>query len=109
MKEQKLKPPHTTKPKAAVADRRVAVEAMLSGCAVVAYDSGALPDVVGEGGLIVREGDIGELGKAIGDLTTNAALRDAFSRRGRARALSLYSPAALAPRMLTFWREVVER
>jgi len=88
---------------------RVVVEAMLSGCAVVAYDSGALPDVVGEGGLIVREGDISELGKAIEDLTAKAFLRDAISRRGRARALSLYSPTSLAPRMLAFWHEVVER
>ena len=87
----------------------VVVEAMLSGCAVVAYDSGALPEVVGDGGLIVQEGDISELGKAIDDLTSNALLRDAISRRGRARALSVYSPPVLASRMLALWHDVVER
>ena len=101
--------PSRTTPSWAEQFGRVAVEAMLSGCAVVAYDSGALPEVIGEGGLIVPESDISELGKAIDDLTAKASLRDAVSCRGRARALSLFSPAALAPRMLAFWREVVER
>ena len=88
---------------------RIVVEGMLSGCVVVAYDSGALPEVVGDGGLIVQEGDIGELSKSIDDLATNGFLRDAISHRGRDRALSLYSPAALAPHMLDFWHEVLER
>jgi len=101
--------PSRTTPDWAEQFGRVAVEAMLSGCVVVAYDSGALPEVVGEGGLIVQEGDIGELSKAIDGLTANAFLRDAISRRGRERALSLFSPAALAPRMLDFWHEVAER
>ena len=75
---------------------------------VVVSDSGALPEVV-VGDLIVQDGDTRELSKAIDDLAANALLRDAISRRKRARALSLYSSAALATRILTFWHEVVER
>ncbi|MDC5697686.1 glycosyltransferase [Intrasporangium calvum] len=48
---------------------RVAVEAMACGTPVVASDSGALPDVVGEAGVLVPPGDA-------------AALRDALLRVG---------------------------
>ncbi|MGC5585118.1 glycosyltransferase [Ornithinimicrobium sp. W1665] len=44
---------------------RVVVEAMAAGVPVVASDSGALPDVVGEAGLLVPEGDSVALGEAL--------------------------------------------
>lgn len=88
---------------------RVAVEGMLSGCAVVAYRTGALPEVVGEGGVLVREGDVEGLAVAIRRLAEDDLVRAAVATRGRARALRLFQPAALARELVEFWEEVRAR
>jgi glycosyltransferase involved in cell wall biosynthesis len=88
---------------------RVAVEGMLSGCAVVAYRTGALPKVIGEGGLLVREGDVEGLAAAMRRLAKDDAARAAVAAAGRARALRLFEPSALARELVAFWGEVVAR
>lgn len=62
---------------------RVAVEAMAAGVPVVASESGALPDVVGEGGLLVPEGDPDALGDALLRVGTDADLARELVARGR--------------------------
>jgi GT2 family glycosyltransferase len=54
---------------------------MAAGVPVVASDAGALPDVVGDAGLVVPSGDAGALGAAL--------LRASGSERGRLRAAGL--------------------
>jgi glycosyltransferase involved in cell wall biosynthesis len=88
---------------------RVAVEGMLSGCAVVAYRTGALPEVVGEGGVLVSEGDVEGLALAMRRLAEDDVVRAAVAARGRARALRLFQPDALARELVDFWGEVVAR
>jgi glycosyltransferase involved in cell wall biosynthesis len=85
---------------------RVAVEGMLSRCAVVGYRTGALPEVVGDGGLLVPEGDVAGLARAILCLSENGEVRGRLAARGRARALRLYDPATLAAELMRFWSEV---
>jgi glycosyltransferase involved in cell wall biosynthesis len=65
---------------------RVAVEAMAAGVPVVASDAGALPEVVGDAGLIVPEGDAVALAHAIRTLAQDATLRDRLSAAGKERA-----------------------
>ncbi len=75
---------------------RVLVEAMMSGVAVVGSDSAAIPDVIGDGGMIVREGDVQEMADALRRLQEDAGLRAAVAARGRARALQLYTHEQIA-------------
>jgi glycosyltransferase involved in cell wall biosynthesis len=66
---------------------RVAIEAMASGVAVVATRTGALPDVVGDGGVLVPPGDDAALAQALIELS-EPEHRHAVAARGREIALS---------------------
>jgi glycosyltransferase involved in cell wall biosynthesis/GT2 family glycosyltransferase len=61
---------------------RVAVEAMAHGVPVVASDSGALPDVVGEAGLLVPPDDPVALRNALGRMLGDVALRERSREAG---------------------------
>lgn len=88
---------------------RVVVEAMLAGSAVVAYRTGAIPEVVGDGGMLVDEGNIVELRAVIRRLTDNPEERTRISIRGRRSVLAKYHPAVLSVGMSSFWGEVLSR
>lgn len=83
---------------------RVVVEAMWAGTPVLASDSGALPEVVGDGGVVVRENDVAALAAALRDLA-DPARRDALRVAGLARA-EAYHPAVLADRITGLWTTV---
>jgi glycosyltransferase involved in cell wall biosynthesis/GT2 family glycosyltransferase len=65
---------------------RVVVEAMACGVPVVASDSGALPDVVGDAGLLVPPGDADALGKTLQALLEDTTQRRELAERGLVRA-----------------------
>ncbi len=64
----------------------VLAEAMACGVPVIGSDSGAIPEVVDEGGLIVPEGDADALAKAIARMSDDEQLR----RRSIALGLDRY-------------------
>ena len=68
-----------------------AVEAMACALPVVSTDAGALPEVVGEVGVMVPPADPARLAGAIGALLDDPARRAALGRAGRERALSHFS------------------
>jgi len=86
---------------------RVAGEAMAAGKAVIASNSGELPNVIGDAGLLVPESDVAELAAAIVRLSNDVALRDEFGAAGRTRAAERYSWPAVVERQLTVYRRVL--
>ncbi|HUE96345.1 MAG TPA: glycosyltransferase family 4 protein [Longimicrobiaceae bacterium] len=86
----------------------VLAEAMLSGVAVIGSDSGAIPEVIGEGGLIFPEGNHRALATQLQLLRDRPDHRRELARRGRDRALRLYSATALADQTYNLYRQLVE-
>lgn len=59
------------------------LEAMACGCPVVAFRNSSIPEVVGDAGILVADGDAEALGEAVGDVLREP---DRWRRAGLARA-----------------------
>jgi glycosyltransferase involved in cell wall biosynthesis len=88
---------------------RVLVEAMACKCPVIGSDSGAIPEVVGSGGLIFREGDAEDLADCIRRLMGSAAERTRLAEAGYLRAVTVYSQERVALETAEFYREMARR
>jgi len=89
------------------ANGQVLMEAMANEVAVLGTNSGVIPELIGDAGVVVPDGDLPGLAAALerlGDVSTRKALAQA----ARARALRLYSDDAIAERTLEFWKQVVK-
>lgn len=86
---------------------RILIEAMACGVPVVASDSGEIPRVVGDAGIIVPEGDEVALAAALRRLYDDHALRLQLGMRGRQRVLAAFTHARVAESTLQVYREVV--
>jgi glycosyltransferase involved in cell wall biosynthesis len=67
-----------------------ALEAMACGAPVVAFTNSAIPEVVGDGGTLVADGDVAQLVRATHALIEDAELRRRQAAKGVQRA-SLFS------------------
>ena len=65
------------------------VEALAAGLPVVALDRGALPEVLGRAGVLVRRADPSAVSAAVGVLLADARQRTALAEEGRGRLLEL--------------------
>ena len=83
-----------------------ALKAMAHGVPAIVSNVGALPGTVGEGGLVVPDGDVDALAEAIERLASEPARRAATAAAGRKRAMEEFSNEVLARRTLDFWRSV---
>jgi glycosyltransferase involved in cell wall biosynthesis len=89
---------------------RVLVEAMAAGLPVVGSSSGAIPEVIGDAGLVVPEGDPCALAAALNRLLVDADLRQTLAERGRERAASQYAwPVVAARTRALYLRAVAHR
>jgi len=86
---------------------RVLVEAMASGVPVVGSDSGAIPGVVGDGGLIVPEGDATALADALRTLMDDPAQRASLAAQGRQRVIDHFTHAQVAADTVAVYRALV--
>jgi glycosyltransferase involved in cell wall biosynthesis len=86
---------------------RVLTEAMACGVACVGSDSGEIPQVLGEAGLVFPEDDAAALGAALARLAADPALRAELGVAGRARVLERFSMAKVAAETVAVYRAVV--
>lgn len=86
---------------------RMLIEAFACGVPVIASDSGEIPYVVADAGVIVGERDEPGWRRALADLLESPARRAEFAARGRDRARALYSWPVVARRHLEFFAELL--
>ena len=86
---------------------RVLIEAMACATPVVGSDSGEIPRVIGDAGLVTPEGDVAALRAALLRLEGDPALRARLAELGRARALRLYTNEAAAANIVGVYRQAL--
>ena len=100
-------PSHTT-PRWAEQFGHVLVEAMAHGVAVVGASSGAIPDVIGDAGLVVPERDPAALREALNGLASDRSRVEELGHLGQTRVERLYTDDAVAERTIAFWKTLTE-
>lgn len=84
----------------------VLIEAMACGVPVIGSDSGEIPHVIGQAGLIFPEGNAEALRDCLQRLMTDANLKENLGRQGFERAMVHYTNKALAKQQLSFYRHL---
>lgn len=86
---------------------RVLVEAMATGMPVLGSDSGEIPAVIGDAGLIHREGDAVQLASQLTSVLRDDTLRQSMGAAARRRTITCYDTRYLAHRRAEFYRSIV--
>ena len=85
---------------------RVLIEAMSCETCVVGSDSGEIPNVIGDAGLVFHEGDENELADSLRQLMSDPARRESLGHRGRQRVLDYFTYAKVARDRADFYRQI---
>ena len=85
----------------------VLIEAMACAVPVIGSNSGAIPEVIAEAGLIFPEGDAKALRDAIYSLQANPSRREHLAQVGRERVLGHYTHERIATANAEFFRQVL--
>ncbi|MGB6300485.1 MAG: hormogonium polysaccharide biosynthesis glycosyltransferase HpsO [Rivularia sp. (in: cyanobacteria)] len=85
----------------------VIIEAMACKVPVIGSDSGEIPHVIGDAGLIFPEGNIEELANRLEQLIDNPELTENIAQMGYAKAMAQYTNIALAKQQLEFYQDLV--
>ncbi|HST04504.1 MAG TPA: glycosyltransferase [Chloroflexia bacterium] len=88
---------------------RVAVEAMACGVPVIGSDSGEIPTVLGDAGLVFQEGDRDGLARQLSCLLAAPDERTRLSVAGRERVVRLFSVEQVARRHYELYKQYNER
>jgi glycosyltransferase involved in cell wall biosynthesis len=86
---------------------RVLIEAHACAVPAIGSHSGAIPDVIGQGGLVFSEGDARALAKALGELANDPAHAHELGRLGRQQVEQKYTWTRVAERMHEIYCDVL--
>ena len=86
---------------------RAVMEAMACGVPVVGSASAEIPNVIGNAGLVVPEGNPAALRQAIARLLADSGLRGELARRGRERVLECFTHRRIAEQTVAIYRRVI--
>ena len=87
---------------------RVVTESMSAKCVAIVSDQGELPEVVGQSGIVFKEGDANALAQEIERLMANKALQDDYRQKGFQLVKEKYSAEAVAKRCAEFFNQVLD-
>jgi glycosyltransferase involved in cell wall biosynthesis len=88
---------------------RILIEAMACETAVIGADSGEIPHVIGEAGLIFAEDDVEALRAQLLRLMQNEAERKVLGCRGRERILENYTQQQIAAQTVAVYRDMLAK
>ena len=83
-------------------------EAMACGVPVVSTDGGALPEVLGDAGVLVPAKDSNALAQALADLLHDPGRRNELAEQGRQRILEKFSWDVCALEMTRYYYDVID-
>ena len=86
---------------------RMVIEAFACGVPVVASDSGELPNVVSDAGVVTHEGDVPAWAAAIETLLNSPERRAELSARGLSRVQQEFTWRAVAEKHLRFFEQIL--
>ncbi len=86
---------------------RVLIEAMACDVPVLGSNSGEIPNVIGDAGLIVPEGNAAELAQGLRTLQEQPELRADYVRRGKERVLGRFTQEQVARRTVSLYQQIV--
>ena len=84
------------------------VEAMACGIPVVGSDSGEIPNVIGDAGLVAPEGNVDELHHALRRLMGDSDLRRHLAKAGRERVLQHYTQERIAHQTYQCYQQLLD-
>jgi glycosyltransferase involved in cell wall biosynthesis len=86
---------------------RMIIEAFASGLAVVGSDSGEIPHVIADAGIVVGEKDVSAWVRTLDRLLEDEPLRADLAQRGRTRAVEYFAWPVIAREHLEFFEQIL--
>ncbi|MBI4654811.1 MAG: glycosyltransferase family 4 protein [Nitrospirae bacterium] len=86
---------------------RVLIEAMACEVPVIGSSSGEIPNVIGDAGLVFREGDTADLTGKLQMLLNDKDLRESLGKKGRERVLNNYTQKIMASATFEVYKKLL--